>query len=132
MTGSNRKLLFFIAKLYAWLGEVGNEERKKKGSLYSSICHHFLTKPLINISLHFGSIMQASKACERSVFLTYMNPYTYKQDKLPVKAVTSLSEVAECFPCRNWMYCSLPSVYLRLEISHRVQTTANTRLNISS
>lgn len=123
---------FFYSQIVCLAGRSGKQGEKKRGSLYSFTCHHFLTKPLINTSLHFGSIMQASKACERNIFLTYMNPYTYKQEKLPVKAVTSLSEVAECFPCRNWMYCSLLSVYLRLEISHRVQTTANIRLNISS
>lgn len=87
---------------------------------------------LINISFLFGSIMQPSKEREGNRFLTYRSPYIYKQEKLPVEAAASLSEVAECFPCRNWMYCSHPSEYLRLEISHRVQTTADIRLNISS
>lgn len=106
MTGSSRKLLFYMPGWEKW------ETRKKiRGSLYSFICHNFLTKPLINISLHFVSIMQPSKACEGNIFLTHRNPYIYKQEKLPVEAGASLSEVAECFPCRNWMYCSLPSEY---------------------
>lgn len=108
MTGSSRKLLFY-SQIVCLAGRSGKwGEKKNRESLYSFTCHHFLTKPLRNISLHFGSIKQASKACEGNVFLTYRNPYIYKQEKLPVKAVTSLSEVAECFPHRNWMYCSPP------------------------
>lgn len=41
--------------------------------------------------------MQASQAREGNIFLTYRNPYISKQEKLPMKAVTSLSEVAEWF-----------------------------------
>lgn len=96
MTGSGRKLLFYC-QTPCLAGRSGKWGGNKRGSLYSFTCHHFLTKPLINISLHFGSIMKASKACEGNIFLTYRNLYIYKQEKLPVKAVTSLSEVAEWF-----------------------------------
>lgn len=102
MTGSGRK--FFTAKLYAWLGEVRKGGKKKKRAAFTVVLATIYWENnqdiwAINLSLHFGSIMQASKACKGNLLLTYKNTYTHK--KMPMKAVTSFSEMAECFLCRT-------------------------------